>query len=431
MQLRRLGAASLNLFSYRELCDEAREREAEEELRLFHVAATRARERLILSGVVAPRPASEIKDGTSVLERIVQALAVDREADSTLTMPPPEPREGLDAGFAPSELAIRVNAASPERAAELSAVRGAPEDDVGLGEGPAPLIERRPPVVPSRPLSYTAIEAYGECAYRFYMERVLDLGERVGDASRQDDQEAAPRAGDGAGRARGAARGAAVHSLIEWSLRNGWVAPPAEIVRRHATAAGLALDRGAEDELRAPIDAWLGSPLFQQRVSPAGTRTRAEVPLLLGVSGAVLRGSIDLLVEGPDAPPLVIDYKTDRLAGSTPAERAGRYEVQRTIYALAVAESRRAPSVEVAYVFLERPTDAVLTTLDTEAMERGRARIAREVERIGSGEFAPAPLESRDWDLCRGCPALGRLCSGPERSAGLAAGAEADAAEQG
>jgi hypothetical protein len=155
------------------------------------------------------------------------------------------------------------------------------------------------------------------------------------------------------------------------------------------------------------------------------------VPLLLGVGGTVLRGSIDLLVEEDGRPPLVLDYKTDRLDGAGPAERAGRYEVQRTIYALAVADSRGAAEVEVAYVFLERPDDPVVTLLDAEEMARGRARLEREVERIGAGEFRPAPVERRSWDLCRGCPALGSLCSGPERAAGLAAGPEADAGEQG
>ena len=47
--------------------------------------------------------------------------------------------------------------------------------------------------------------------------------------------------------------------------------------------------------------------------------------------------------------------------------------------------------VEVAYVFLERPQDPVLSLLDRDAMEAGRARIATEAERIGAGEFAPAP----------------------------------------
>ena len=83
---------------------------------------------------------------------------------------------------------------------------------------------------------------------------------------------------------------------------------------------------------------------------------RAEVPFLLriGANGdgsangaqsrsSVLRGSIDLLVEREGRPPLVLDYKTDRLDGSTPEERAARYKVQRDVYALAVAEARHAP----------------------------------------------------------------------------------------
>ena len=72
---------------------------------------------------------------------------------------------------------MRVNLPSPERAAELTATRREQATQPALGEGRAPLLERRPPTVPNRPLSYTAIAAYEECAYRFYMERVLDLGD--------------------------------------------------------------------------------------------------------------------------------------------------------------------------------------------------------------------------------------------------------------
>ena len=135
---------------------------------------------------------------------------------------------------------------------------------------------------------------------------------------------------------------------------------------------------------------------------------RAEVPILLGVAGTVLRGSIDLLVEREGAAPLVIDYKTDRLGGSNPAEHAARYETQRAIYALAVAESRGAPEVEVAYVFLERPDEPVLFDAGPAEIEAGRERLEAAIARIGRGEFPVAPSRARDWSLCRGCPALGR-----------------------
>ncbi|HEU4392100.1 MAG TPA: UvrD-helicase domain-containing protein [Solirubrobacterales bacterium] len=419
MQLRRLGSGSINLYDYAALCEKARERDSEEGLRLFHVAATRARQRLLLSGVVKPEPGRETKPGTPVVERLVEALGAGREDDATVAVPPPQPRPGLEAAFEPSQIAVRVNLPSPERAAELRARRSEASDERPLGEGPPPLVERQPPIVPNRPLSYTAISAYEECPYRFYMERVLGLSERGSPLSRIPGQRTAAHQDDGgaaAGREEGALYGAAVHALLEWSEVNDWREPPAELVRRHAIAAGL--DPAADGlvlALLAPVRGWLGSALLGDRVRADGARVRAEVPILLGVGGSVLRGSIDLLVEREGAPPLVVDYKTDRLDGSSTEERATHYETQRSIYALAVAESLKAPEVEVAYVFLERPDDPALTTLTPSKMQSARERLETTIARIASGKFPVAAPNDRSWPLCRGCPALGHLCSGPDQ----------------
>ncbi|HEU5105570.1 MAG TPA: PD-(D/E)XK nuclease family protein, partial [Solirubrobacterales bacterium] len=206
------------------------------------------------------------------------------------------------------------------------------------------------------------------------------------------------------------ARGAAVHALLEWSQANDWAEPPLELAERHALANRLGVEAAAE--LLEPVRQWLGSPL-RERIGAEATRVRAEVPLLLGVGGTVLRGSIDLLIERDGAPPLVLDYKTDRLQEGAPAERAAHYETQRTIYALAVAEALGAAEVEVAYVFLERPEEPALTRLDAEAMAAAKERLEATIGRIGRGEFPVAAPEERDWSLCRGCPALRGLCSGP------------------
>jgi ATP-dependent helicase/nuclease subunit A len=426
LQLRRLGTAAINLYDYGALCEEARERDSEEGLRLFHVAATRARQRLILSGVVKPEPGRETKPSTPVIERLVDALGVPRDADASVPVAPPAPRPGLEASFEPSEIAVRANLPSPERAAELRALRRREASERALGEGPPPLVERDPPIVPSRPLSYTAISAYKECPYRFYVERVLGLARSEQDA-RAD--------GEPSSREERTARGAAVHALLEWSQANGWSAPSEELVLRHAVAVGLGAGTPPPDtsrqrldveclegesrppqlaeELLDPVRRWVGSPL-QVRIEDEGTRVRAEVPLLLGVGGTVLRGSIDLLVEREGAPPLVVDYKTDRLGGSDPAERAERYEVQRSIYALAVAEALDVPEVQVAYVFLERPDEPAVTTVGPAAMVAARTGLEETIGRIHRGEFPVAPPGDRSWDLCRGCPALRGLCSGPE-----------------
>jgi ATP-dependent helicase/nuclease subunit A len=418
MQLRRLGAGAINLYDYAELCEEAKRRDAEEGLRLFHVAATRARQRLILSGVVKPEPGREVKPSTPVIERIVEALGVDREADSVAAVPAPQPRPGLDACFAAAEIAVSVNLPSAERATALARTRRDAAGERGLGTGPPPLVERRPPIVPSRPLSYTAISAYEECPYRFYMERVLGLADRGRTSSRLPEA-TAPAAGAGAemtpsGREERSAQGAAVHALLEWSQANGWAEPSPELARRHALAAGLDPDAGGlVERLLDPVSGWLASPLLGEGIAPDAARVRAEVPILLGVAGTVLRGSIDLLVERDGAPPLVVDYKTDRLGDATPEARAANYETQRAIYALAAAESLGADTIEVAYVFLERPDSPAISRLDATQMTAARERLAATIVRISNGEFPVAPQPARTWPLCRGCPALGRLCSGP------------------
>jgi ATP-dependent helicase/nuclease subunit A len=407
LQLRRLGAAAINLYEYGALCEEARERDSEEGLRLFHVAATRARQRLILSGVVKPEPGKETRPSTPVIERLVDALGVPRDADATVPVAPPAPRPGLEAAFEPSQIAVRANLPSPERAAELRALRRREASERPLGEGPPPLVERDPPIVPSRPLSYTAISAYKECPYRFYMERVLGLAR----TEHRPEVE-----GEASGREERTARGAAVHALLEWSQANGWVEPTEELAVRHAVAAGLGEDSPPPrlaGELLDPVRAWIGSPM-RERIGVEAVRVRAEVPLLLGVGDTVLRGSIDLLVEREGAPPLVVDYKTDRLGGAEPGERAGRYEVQRSIYALAVAEALDVAEVEVAYVFLERADEPVVTTVGRAEMVAARGTLEETIGQIGRGEFPVAPPAERSWDLCRGCPALRGLCSGPE-----------------
>jgi hypothetical protein len=164
--------------------------------------------------------------------------------------------------------------------------------------------------------------------------------------------------------------------------------------------------------LLEPVRAWIGSPLLA-RIAAEARQTRAEVPLLLGVGGTVLRGSIDLLVEREGAPPLVVDYKTDRLDGADPAERAAHYGVQRSIYALAVAEALGAREVEVAYVFLERPDEPATSVLGSTEMAAARTSLEKTIGRINQGEFPVASEDRRDWSLCRGCPALRGLCSGP------------------
>jgi ATP-dependent helicase/nuclease subunit A len=131
------------------------------------------------------------------------------------------------------------------------------------------------------------------------------------------------------------------------------------------------------------------------------------MPFVLSVSGTLIRGSVDLLVERDDGSVLVVDYKTNRLDTRTPEDVAARYAVQRDLYALAAAA--RATAVETAYVFLERPAEPVRRRFEAADLDDARGGIERLLEKLGAGRFEVTVHPHRD--LCLDCPARERLCS--------------------
>ena len=99
------------------------------------------------------------------------------------------------------------------------------------------------------------------------------------------------------------------------------------------------------------------------------------------LAGRTIRGSIDLLAEEDGRPPLIVDYKTDRLGEGNAAAKAEEYETQRDLYALAVAEATGAEAVEVAYVFLERPEAPAVSKLGPDELAAARSRLELKVRR--------------------------------------------------
>jgi len=427
LRLRFPASDPLGVWELDELEREEREAEAEEVCRLIYVAATRAERRLILSGTYLPKdlePLDEPDPRDSAIRRLLPALRElgwdGHEGEIPLT--PPEPVGAHLRGEA-AALSVRVSSPSPERARELA------RESAEAGSAPPPLEPRRPPIVPPGRspvplghLSYSALDAYKRCGYRFYVERVLGLrqtvpaaggplapeGEAAEDepAERAADELHAPTPGDDAGaRARGL--GNAVHAALEWSARRGWARPDAGLIEGLLRREGVD-DEATRERASALVEGWLGSELC------AGTRSlrlRPEAPFVLPLGGTVLRGSIDLLaVDG--GRPHVIDFKTDRVGAGGVAELGERYAEQRAVYALAAAAAYpEASSIRATHVFLERPAEPVGEEFDADALALARRRLEALVERIRAGHFevTDEPFAA----LCLGCPAAARLCPHP------------------
>ena len=406
VQLGRLGRPAERLQDYQELTELAAERDAEEEARLAYVAATRAKRRLLLSGTFNPNALNRHLTGSSSLRsedprtytrkpialQLIRSLLDGEVTEGDLEIP------AAGDGYPAGRLRVSVSEPAPGSGAELLAPGGAEPAPEQTAKAEPPL--NRPEVPPALigGLSYSALSAFENCGYRFYVERVLGIGEP--EVVSMDGEESSPpevrrRFGPGL----------AVHSLLEWSARNRWREPDDERIAAALREQGLEADDGISQVL-ALTKAFLGSPLCGE-ISDA--RVSPEVPFVLSVGGTLIRGSIDLLARRPDGSVLVVDYKTDRLEGRDPNQIVSRYSIQRDLYALAAA-ARGAP-VETAYVFLERADEPVRESFGEGELEAARDRVEAVLERLAAGRFEVTDRPHRA--LCADCPARERLCSYP------------------
>ena len=391
VQLGRLGRPAARLHDYQELADLAAERDAEEEARLAYVAATRAKRRLILSGTFSRNALKrEIDARKPIALQLIRSLLDGDVTDREVGLP--AAGDGCPSG----RLLVSVSEPGPGAGAELLAERKPEATEEAAGDAAPPL--GRPEVPPALigGLSYSALSAFENCGYRFYVERVLGIGAPEVIAVEGDGQ-AAPEV------RRRFGPGLAVHSLLEWSARNRWREPSPERVEAALREQGLQ-DGEAKAQLIALTNAFLDSPLREEL---ADSVVSPEVSFVLSVGDTLIRGSIDLLAARPDGSVLVVDYKTDRLAGRDPAEIVSRYSIQRDLYALAAA-ARGAP-VETAYVFLERPGEPERRPFDEAELEAARDRVKAVLERLAAGRFEVTRHPHKA--LCADCPARERLCS--------------------
>jgi ATP-dependent helicase/nuclease subunit A len=389
---------------------EARE-EAEEERRLFYVAMTRAKERLILAGGVDAGRWPGARPGGAPVLWIARALTGDPAA--LVSEAEPEHLLVRPVGGRLARVRIALNApgtldrvlpraalapaAEPLRTAASERALPAPPD-----VPPAPA---RPRPAPQR-LSYSQLQDYARCGYRFYLRRVLGLPADPAPPDRD-----APAQAEQLG---ALIRGSLAHALLEEIDFARPRAPDAEAVRALAAVHGEAVTDADVEDLRSLVAAVAGFPL-RERLAGA-RRVRREAPFAFaadqGGTGPLITGYLDVLAEEPDGSMLIVDYKSDRLEGADPAEHVARdYETQRLVYALAGLR-HGAPAVEVAYCFLERPAEPVVARVTrADAPELGE-RLLGLARGVLDERWPVASAPHRE--LCGDCPGRAALCSWPE-----------------
>jgi hypothetical protein len=259
---------------------------------------------------------------------------------------------------------------------------------------------------PVATLSYSSLGEYARCGYRFYAERVLGL------PSGPDGR----RAGEGRPGVRSAAdRGVLAHALLERLDFRRPVVPPSDVIVSAAARAGLSPPPGPEecDELIALVRRFAATELCA-RLGRA-TETRREERFAFGLdadpSHPLVVGALDVLAREQSGCTLIVDYKSDRLGATEPADVvAGAYATQRLVYALAALRGG-ASQVDIAHCFLERPEEPVIASFSRAQTNELEAQLLALSAGVLKRRFEVTSEPCRA--VCAGCPAEGGLCSWP------------------
>ena len=382
------------VFDFEDVREIERIQEHAERLRLYYVAMTRAIDRLIVSGAIDRSTDRETPIGW-VLRRLDAREAV-AEARS----------EPVEIEHGEARFLLRVNRTPKTGEAETAHEASEVAQLALFGELPLsapPVGVELPPLgpIPEAPahdvrrLSYSAIALFEHCSYRYFAERIAGL------------RPVAVAVGDGDEAALAATEtGDAVHRLLELVPLDE-PTPPGRAHLDDAVRAWYPSVTTAElDRIAELVGAYCSSELARRVAGLPGAQV--ERAFVFEHEGVLLHGRLDVLWRD-ETKALVVDYKSNALEEVEPEVIvASQYRVQRLVYALACLRDG-AQEVEVAYQFLERPTDVVSATFTAEDVPALEAELSGTIERIRSGDFRPSPSEF----ACAGCPALDLVCAGP------------------
>jgi ATP-dependent exoDNAse (exonuclease V) beta subunit len=441
VRLLRLGAANAQpALAFAELSDARRCAQEREEDRILYVALTRAKERLLLGGVVNFKRWPQRDAGCApiawlgpalvpdIARRVLRATQSPQAAEGPseqersteeptteepiwiargpaggvrcwLNAPPTLGRVLREGSMRPLARALTSEhrAERPEHRAERPEHRADPPPDA---ECNTPRDRGTGALTLPGTLSYTALTKLDRCAYRYYLEDVLRMPEA------QDRTAAARRDAVGA-----RARGQILHRALESFDFAGRSVISAEQVGELGHELGVRI-RARECTEIAALLAGLRGTAVAARLAAEGLRREQPFAFLVDAAQPLITGVIDASVSDPCGHHLVVDYKSDRVAPeeNLPALVRREYELQRVIYALAALRSG-AREVEVAHWFLQRPDEPVTATFAARDEHALETKLRRLIEAAHDRGHAVSAKPGRD--LCAGCPGRGTLCSWP------------------
>lgn len=350
----------------------ARSRDEAEELRVFFVAASRARDHLILSGAEAKK--LKLKGW---MRRTVEALEIDIESSGDY------PFDRFTVEYRATSEAVRTSArrrggglvALRERliAGDELVVEVTPEDEK--------ILERAGEVSSGFEVlsvfSATQIADFSRCPLRF---ELLHLRGLPGDWVLDEPLDVA--------RVPGHVVGSVLHEVMEKAEAGKRLAEVLQGVLDMRRETGRARELLLAECL--PLLSTLERSAFYERLSGAGGRREVGFSFLL--EGCVFEGKIDRLLENE-----VVDFKSDSVSGEEVEAYAEHYRAQMDVYALAGARLNGSAPEKVTLYFL-RPEREVSWEYGEDGLGEAERRVLDVVRGIRAG--APYPRSSEERCRC-------------------------------
>ena len=365
------------------VCEQRSREEKAESVRLLYVAATRARDHLVVSGSLQ---GSGARSGTW-LRWIAEQTGLDLghpepfAGVGVLTSPDEIPVYGPDHGLGPGELL--------ERYREAEAALGS--------QGPPPaLLEPIPSAPPLPSFAPTALERYLACPSSYFLTEVLGVPQG-GKLSEEMPEPARIFRGGGLS----LVTGTVAHRLFE-EIAAITLGGERDAIERYLSEEEVADGRQREEiieSVRAMAAAFRASP-FGRRVLAAAEHY-SELPFVVPIGRGIVSGKIDLLYRDAGRWE-ILDYKTDDIDEAGLPARCARYEPQLLLYSLAAGKLLGCPPPD-AWLYFARLDRPVRLAAGPDAAAGFERTIADAIDRILAGDFEPrgacpsASCALHDW----------------------------------
>jgi ATP-dependent helicase/nuclease subunit A len=369
-----------------------------EERRVLYVAATRARDVLVLSG----DPAGAEGRGAP-LEWVLEALGLDGTTSpqeirlQTLTEVSADAEGGRTREPLAHELTVRIR--------DGSAFPAGKREHPAAPDVPAPrVIPGAPPARPRGEIySATRIRTYLECPSRYYL--TYRLGYREEHRREADEDELRERSG--AAELTGSAE--LLGTLFHGVMRTIESTEASEEAVAGACASLLSLERplsGAEissatvASVTRLVRGVLGSEVWASIRRGGEARTEFTVSAPFGSDYIV--GTIDRMFMDEHGTWTVVDYKTDRVPADAIEPRARLYLPQVQLYGLLVSMLQGADAVKLMLLFAHHPDRPYRVTMDRASIAEYARTVTDVVSAIAENRFPPRPGGCEDCPFPKG-----------------------------